>query len=99
SNASFRRTLGDDTAWILQLRPAAYLVPGGAGENLDLPLPRLPETNGERLRISGPLSSRAGHDRREDEGIRAAGGQRTKYHLPLLPAVRLDRLLDTAVAA
>ena len=58
-----------------------------------LPLPQLQEAFGQRLRGAGALALCAGQHRGTVEDLRHGRRQRQQRHLPLLPGLRVGRLL------
>ncbi len=84
----------------LQLRPTPPHLRGGAGPDLDLPLPGLPAADGERLRDPGTIFPRPGDpDRGPGYGLHAHRRQRQRDHLPFLPGLRHDGLLGARADA
>ncbi len=77
----------------LQLRPAQPHHRRRAVAHLHVPLPRVPAPHRRRDQQPGALPPRADRLRRPGHRVDAHGRKRQRAHLPLLPGVRLHRLL------
>jgi len=79
------------------LRATQTPIQWGHNQILDLPLLRLPETHRQRIRRANTAGAREGRDRRPFHRIPAHGRRPPGWirRLPLLPHLRLHRILGT----
>ncbi|CAA9499111.1 MAG: hypothetical protein AVDCRST_MAG31-258, partial [uncultured Sphingomonas sp.] len=78
---------------LLPLRPASRHGDRRARARVGLPLPELQKAQRRRLRGAGALARGSGDCRGSLEHLRDGGREREPGHLPLLPGLRVGRVL------
>jgi hypothetical protein len=77
----------------MQLRKPGRSHPRRAGARLRLPLPRVPEAHGQRVRCAGAVRTGRGDDRGAQQGVRPGRRERQHRAVPVLRRVRRHRVL------